>query len=132
MPPDLAELIDAATRAQGKFSIGRKFSAGSVAAALRTRSGTVYTGVCLDLACGIGFCAEHSAVAEMLKARETAIDAVVAVGKRGVLAPCGRCRELMVQIDDANLDARVVLRGGRVVPLRDLLPEHWLDTIAKA
>ena len=39
--------------------------------ALETASGNVYTGINLDLACGIGFCAEHSAVAEMLKARET-------------------------------------------------------------
>ena len=96
---------------------------------MRGRSGRLYTGICLDLACGIGFCAEHAAVAEMLKARESEIDAVVAVGADGILAPCGRCRELMAQINPANLDCRVVLGEDRVVILRTLLPEHWLETI---
>jgi cytidine deaminase len=38
----------------------------------------VYTGVCLHLSGGIGFCAEHAAVTEMLKFKETEIAAVVA------------------------------------------------------
>jgi cytidine deaminase len=127
--PGIGELIAAARRVQGKFPLGADFSAGGVAAAVRGRSGRLYTGICLDLACGIGFCAEHAAVAEMLKCRESAIDVVVAVGAGVILAPCGRCRELMAQINPANLDCRVVLGDDRVVLLRALLPEHWLDTI---
>src|SRR5215470_7415453 len=113
--PEISELIAAARRVQGKFRLGTDFSAGGVGAAIRGRSGRVYTGICLDLACGIGFCAEHAAVAEMLKHRESEIDAVVAVGSRGILAPCGRCRELMAQINPANLECRVVLGEDRVV-----------------
>jgi cytidine deaminase len=127
--PEIGELIAAARGVQGAFSLGADFSAGAVAAAVRGRSGRVYTGVCLDLACGLGFCAEHAAVAEMLKHRESEIDAVVAVGADVILAPCGRCRELMAQVNPANLDCRVVLAPDRVVLLRALLPEHWLDTI---
>jgi cytidine deaminase len=127
--PEISELIAAARRVQGKFPLGEDFSAGAVAAAVRSRSGQVYTGVCLDLACGIGFCAEHAAVAEMLKHRESAIDAVVAVGTGGILAPCGRCRELMAQVNPVNLNCRVILGEDRVVLLRALLPEYWLDTI---
>jgi cytidine deaminase len=127
--PEIGELIAAARRVQGAFSLGADFSAGGVAAAVRGRSGRLYTGICLDLACGIGFCAEHAAVAEMLKHRESEIDAVVAVGAGVILAPCGRCRELMAQINPANLDCRVVLGEDRVLRLRTLLPEHWLDTI---
>ena len=127
--PEIGELIAAARRVQGEFSLGADFSAGGVAAAVRGRSGRLYTGICLDLACGIGFCAEHAAVAEMLKHRESEIDAVVAVGPGVILAPCGRCRELMAQINPANLDCRVVLGEERIVVLRTLLPEHWLDTI---
>jgi cytidine deaminase len=127
--PQISELIAAARRVQGEFSLGADFSAGGVAAAVRGCSGRLYTGICLDLACGIGFCAEHAAVAEMLKHRESQIDAVVAVGAGVILAPCGRCRELMAQINAANLDCRVVLAEDRVVVLRTLLPEHWLDTI---
>jgi cytidine deaminase len=129
MPPEIRELVAAARRVQGEFPLGRGFSAGGVGAAVRARSGRVYTGVCLDLACGIGFCAEHAAVAEMLKHKESAIEAVVAVGSGVILAPCGRCRELMVQINPANLDCQVVLGEDRLVTLRSLLPEHWMDTI---
>ncbi|MFN3650700.1 MAG: cytidine deaminase family protein [Armatimonadota bacterium] len=125
-PSEIDELLKAAEAVYGEFSLGRDFSAGSCAAALRTRSGRVFTGICLDLACGIGFCAEHAAVAEMLKARETAIELVVAVAGAAIVPPCGRCRELMVQIDPGNLDTGVVLARDRVVPLRELLPEHWL------
>jgi cytidine deaminase len=96
---------------------------------VRSRSGRVYTGICLDLACGIGFCAEHAAIAAMLEHRESAIEAVVAVGTGVILAPCGRCRELMVQINPGNLDCQVVLGEDRMVALRSLLPEHWLDTV---
>jgi cytidine deaminase len=127
--PEIAELIAAARRVQGELSLGADFSAGGVGAAVRGRSGRIYTGICLDLACGIGFCAEHAAVAEMLKHRESAIAVVVAVGSGGIMAPCGRCRELMAQVNPANLDSRVVLGEDRVVVLRTLLPEYWLDTL---
>ena len=124
---DVEKLLHAAHAVQGAFALGRPdFSAGSVAAALLTRSGALYTGVCLDLACGIGFCAEHAAVAEMLKHRELEIAAIVAVNEREILAPCGRCRELIAQLTPANTETRVVLAGQRTVALRELLPEHWL------
>ncbi len=129
--PDFLTLVDAATALQGKFGLEDDFSAAAVASALRTEAGNLYTGVCLDLACGIGFCAEHAAVAEMLKHRETRIIAIVAVGKRGLLPPCGRCRELMLQVDARNADTEVLLRGERMVRLADLLPEHWLDAYEK-
>jgi cytidine deaminase len=128
IPPEIGELIVAARRVQGMFSLGADFWAGGVGAAVRSRSGRVYTGLCVDLACGLGFCAEQAAVADMLKHRESEIAAVVAVGSGGIMAPCGRCRELIAQINPANLDCQVVLAETRVVALRTLLPEHWLDT----
>jgi cytidine deaminase len=127
-PAEIRELIAAARRVQGEFSLGGDFSAGGVGAAVRSRTGRVYTGLCVDLACGLGFCAEQAAVADMLRHRESAVEAVVAVGAGAILAPCGRCRELLAQINPANLDCLVVLGEARVVPLRSLLPEHWLDT----
>src|ERR671919_558386 len=94
-----AKLIKAAQVVCGAFKLREDFSAGSVGAAILTAKGNIYTGICIDLACGLGFCAEVAAVAEMLKARETHILAVVAVSTGGVLgAPCGRCRETMAQV----------------------------------
>ena len=121
----MKDLIRAAREIQGSFRLSEDFSAGAVAAALRTRSGNVYTGICIELACGIGFCAEHSAVAEMLKHRETEIEAVVAVSPEGIIPPCGRCRELLAQVNEGNLQTRVLVAEDKVVLLKDLLPHRW-------
>lgn len=104
-------------------------SAGSVACALLSGSGRVYLGICIDVGSGIGFCAEHSAVAAMLTAGESAIAKIVAVAAGPtVLPPCGRCRELMFQIDAGNLNrTQVVLSEQQAVPLRDLLPHPYTE-----
>ena len=44
-PAEIGELIVAARRVQGEFCLGADFSAGGVGAAVRTRSGRVYTGL---------------------------------------------------------------------------------------
>ena len=99
--------------------------AGDIAAVIVSRSGKSYTGVSLDVACSLGSCAEHAAVAEMLKAHESEIAFVVAVDKDGVvMVPCGRCRELMWQLNTANRDALVILSPDRALPLHELLPER--------
>ena len=124
---DNTDLIAQAQKRVGEFSLSKPFlTAGSVASALLTEAGNVYTGICLDLACGIGFCAEHAAIAAMLQNRETAIEKIVAVKKDRILPPCGRCRELIAQVDRRNLDCQVILEPDMVIPLRDLLPHPWL------
>ena len=59
----------------------------------------------------------------MLKAHESEIALVVAVNENGaVLPPCGRCREMMWQLNEVNADALVVLGPFNAVCLRKLLP----------
>jgi cytidine deaminase len=53
---------------------------GYVGAALITDRGNIYTGINVSVYCGIGFCAEHSAIAEMIKKGETRIARVVGAG----------------------------------------------------
>jgi cytidine deaminase len=118
-------LIATAAALARPYAPSEDVRAGDVAAALVTATGRVHTGVCLDTACSLGFCAEHAAVAEMLKTREAAVAMIVAVNDRGeVLAPCGRCRELLWQLHPGNADTRVVLAADRVCRLADLLPER--------
>ncbi len=128
MPEEsILELIEAAQRVQSTFTLREDFlKAGGVGAALRSASGRVYTGICVGLACGIGFCAEHSAIAEMLKHKEIQIASIVAVNSNGVVPPCGRCRELIAQLNEANSETAVVLDIDRAVPLNELLPQYWL------
>ncbi|UCD22155.1 MAG: cytidine deaminase [Chloroflexota bacterium] len=126
MDTTTAQLITAAKSVCGRFQLTDDFSAGSVGAAILTAEGSIYTGICIDLGCGLGFCAEAAAMAEMLKHRETHISVVVAVSKDCILPPCGRCREMMVQLDVRNLDCQVIVGEDEVARLRVLLPKHWL------
>ncbi len=121
-----SELIEAARAVVGDLQLREDFSAGGVGAAIRTAEGNIYTGICIDLGSGLGFCAEVAAMAQMLTQRETQIDTVVAVTWDRILPPCGRCRETMAQIDARNLDCTVIIGEDQAVPLRDLLPHHWL------
>lgn len=121
-------LVAKAAALVGEFDLTKpSLTAGAVGAALVTAGGNVYTGINLDLACGIGFCAEHAAVAEMLKARETVVRRIVAVNAERIVAPCGRCREMLLQVDARNLECEVLLPDGAVATLRELLPSAWLE-----
>lgn len=101
--------------------------AGTVGAALLTDSDHIFTGICVDVPCSLGFCAEHAAVADMLKHGETHVHAMLAVNQQAViLPPCGRCRELISQIDRRNWGCRVYLSDGEAMTLDKLLPHSWL------
>ncbi|RPH61842.1 MAG: cytidine deaminase [Chloroflexi bacterium] len=108
---------------------------GDVGCALLSENGNLYLGVCMDIGSGIGFCAEHSAIAAMVTAGEFRIRKIVAVWKDDqqnifVLSPCGRCREFIRQIDPGNLDTEVILDYDKVLTLAELLPYHdWFHKI---
>ena len=119
-------LIDRAAAVVKAKHIGTHL-VGDVGCALVTDSGAVYTGVCIDVTCGIGFCAEHSAIAAMVTAGEYKIKKIVAVWKDGagavfVIPPCGRCREFIRQIQNGALDTEVILAKDKVKTLAALIP----------
>jgi cytidine deaminase len=124
------DLIEVAQATLNPHRVGDRLF-GDVAAALETATGAIHTGVCIDTGSGTGFCAEHAAVASMVTSGEYAIARIVAVwrdaeGRLTVLAPCGRCREFIRQVDQTNIDTTILLGHGRTAPLRDLLPEwEW-------
>ena len=101
------------------------FNAGQLGAALQTPQGNIYTGINIDLGSGLGFCAEVGAIAQMLAHGETVISFIVAVTQSSILAPCGRCRETIIQIDERNAQCIVFLEDEHTT-LRELLPHHWL------
>jgi len=120
-----ASLIATAAALAKPFAASADCTSANVAAALLTVAGNTYTGVCIDTRCSLGFCAEHAAVAEMLKAREASVAMIVAVSATGeVIAPCGRCRELLWQISPSNAATWVILGAEKGCPLSELLPQR--------
>ncbi len=113
---------------------GRKISgyveAGGVSAAILSASGKIYTGVCVDTCSSLGICAERNAIFNMLTNGEQEIRKVLAVmpnGKCG--APCGACRELMVQLmPETYKDIEIIMDPEQpvTVTLGELTPEWWI------
>jgi cytidine deaminase len=99
-----------------------------VAAALRTTSGEVFTGIHIEA--NVGFadvCGEVAAVCCMVSAGRRDLETIVAVfrderGAHYLFAPCGRCREV---ISDFNPRALVIvgtLERPYKVSVAELLP----------
>ena len=122
---DIHELLSIAAKTVNERRLSRIATAGTVAAAILTDKGNVYTGVCIDVPAGMGFCAEHSAVAAMITAGESKIVKMAATGVddngRGC-APCGSCREFINSVHDENYMCEVILEDGTITTIGDLLP----------
>ena len=117
-----------AVRVQNGRQISPFIDAGGVAAAILTKSGNIYVGVCIDTCSTLGVCAERNAIMNMITNGEHLIDKVVAVVPDGsVGAPCGACRELMMQLDKNSGDIEILmdLDSRRTVKLSELVPEWW-------
>ena len=130
MEPVWKQLYDAAKAVQNQRKISDYVEAGGVAAAIQSESGRIYTGVCVDTASTLGICAERNAIFQMLTNGEHRITRVLAVmpdGKTG--APCGACRELMVQLDPqryGDIQIMVVYDRDKISTLGELTPEWWI------
>lgn len=129
---DFEELVKMADDlVYSRENLSPQCTAGVVACALETDMGSIYTGINLDTHCGMGFCAEHSAISEMLKGNESRIAKLVAVAKEGIIPPCGRCRELIYQVNHDNLDAKIMIGDFTIKSLAELLPDLWWPKIQK-
>jgi cytidine deaminase len=127
------ELIEAAAQA---IRARYRYDWQEVGAAIRLRSGKVFSGVSLDAYLGrMAVCAEAVALGQAITvAGEFTIDTVVAVRHPPpheterpitVVSPCGACREL---IWDYDRNARVIVPGEdgpQVVKIGDLIPNKY-------
>lgn len=122
------ELYDAARKVQQGRTISPFIEAGGVAAAILTKAGNIYVGVCIDTASTLGMCAERNAMANMITHGESQIDKVVAIVPSGkVGSPCGACREFMMQLDKDSGDIEILLdlETEKTIRLKELLPDWW-------
>ena len=99
---------------------------GGVGAAVVSKSGNIYTGVCIDTDCSLGMCAERNAISTMITNGEFEIKMVAAVDKKGnVLPPCGACREFMMQLKNSADIEVLVDNKGTVLKLKNLMPYSY-------
>ncbi len=132
MDEDFKKLQEVAKNLAHKNRLNEYVKYGHVAAALMTDKGNIYSGVAITCTCQIGFCAEHSAIAEMLKNGENRIVKIVAMNSNVPVPPCGRCREFIRMVNEENMEASVMIEEGKSVKLRELLPYAWtLDSFDK-
>ena len=124
------EMYEAARAVLHERRISDYVTCGEVAAAVRSKSGRIYTGVCIDTCSTLGICAERNAIFNMITNGEQEIDRVLCIlpdGSNG--APCGACRELMVQLMAGHYgDVEILLdyATGRTVTLGEITPEWWI------
>ena len=124
------EMFQAARAVQNGRQISGYVDAGGVAAAILSSSGKIYVGVCVDTCSTLGICAERNAIFNMITNGEQKIEKVLAImpnGKSG--APCGACRELMVQLMPNSYQEIEVLMDfetEEIVTLGELTTKWWI------
>ncbi|MBR1663308.1 MAG: cytidine deaminase [Ruminococcus sp.] len=124
------EMYNAAKSVLNERRISDHVTCGEVSAAVLSRSGKIYTGVCIDTCSALGICAERNAIFNMITNGEQDIDKVLCIMPDGTNgAPCGACRELMVQLMPGRYsDIEIMLdyKSGRTVKLGEITPHWWI------
>ena len=124
------KMYEAAKAVRKERRISDYVTCGEVAAAILSRSGKIYTGVCIDTCSTLGICAERNAIFNMITNGEQEIDRVLCIlpdGSSG--APCGACRELMVQLMPGKykeIEIMLDYAADRTVKLGEITPEWWI------
>lgn len=124
------KMSDAAKSVLNKRRISEYVTCGEVSAAILSKSGKIYTGVCIDTCSTLGICAERNAIFNMITNGEQEIDKVFCIlpdGTNG--APCGACRELMVQLMPGKYqDIEIMLnyKKRHTIKLGEITPEWWI------
>jgi RimJ/RimL family protein N-acetyltransferase len=123
-------LYAAAAAVRKERRISDYVTCGEVSAAILSGSGRIYTGVCIDTCSTLGICAERNAIFNMITNGEQVIEKVIAIlpdGSSG--APCGACRELMVQLMPEKYKGVQIMmdyEAESVVTLGELTLEWWI------
>ena len=124
-------LYAAAAAVRKERRISDYVTCGEVSAAVLSGTGRIYTGVCIDTCSTLGICAERNAIFNMITNGEQEIRKVVAIlpdGSSG--APCGACRELMVQLMPERykgIEIMMDYQTERIMTLGELTPEWWIQ-----
>ena len=124
------EMYAAAKAVLAPRQISEYVTAGEVSAAVLSSSGKIYTGVCMDTCSTLGICAERNAIFNMVTNGEDKIRRVLCIPpNKGKGAPCGACRELMVQLmpeDYKGIEIMLDYENEEVITLGEITPQWWI------
>jgi cytidine deaminase len=118
-------LIDLANEARRRAYV--PYSKYPVGAALRTKSGRLYTGVNVENAAyPQTMCAERVAIFKAVSEGETEFEVIAVVTNNGG-SPCGGCRQVMAEF---GLDTIILIADGdgrlqKVLTVAELLPDAF-------
>ena len=124
------EMYQTAKNIQNERKISDYIEAGSVASAILSAEGKIYTGVCIDTCSTLGICAERNAIFNMITNGEQKIKRVLTImpnGKTGT--PCGACRELLIQLmpnDYKEIEIMLDYENKKVIMLGEITPNWWI------
>lgn len=124
------KLYNSALKVQNARTISPYIDAGGVSAAILTKKGNIYVGVCIDTSCSLGMCAERNAIANMITNGESEIEKLVAIMPNGKVGfPCGSCREFLMQLDKNSGEIEILVNYDtkETIKLKDLVPNWWGD-----
>ena len=130
MDPIWEKMYEAAKAVLKERRISEYVTCGEVSAAILSKGGNIYTGICIDTCSTLGICAERNAIFNMITNGEQEISKVLCIlpdGSNG--APCGACRELMVQLmagNYQNIEIMLDYSTGKTVTLGELTPHWWI------
>ncbi len=122
------KLYNESCKVQNRRVISPFIEGGQVSAAILTKKGNIYTGICLDTASTLGICAERNAIFNMLTNGESQIAKIVCVMSNGnVGTPCGACRELIMQLDRDSKDIQILIDKNeyKTITMDKLMPDWW-------
>ena len=124
------EMYNAAKAVLNARRISEYVICGEVSAAILSKSGKIYTGVCIDTCSTLGICAERNAIFNMITNGEHEISKVLAILPDGkTVAPCGACRELMVQLmpeNYKNIEIMLDYENQKIITLGEITPQWWI------
>ena len=104
------EMYNAAKAVHNERRISDYVDAGGVSAAVLSKSGRIYTGVCVDTCSTLGICAERNAIFNMITNGESEILRVLAI----------------MPDNYKNIDILLDYENERTITLGEITPEWWI------
>lgn len=120
------EMLNAAKAIMNRKKNNQYTKISDTACVMETVDGNIYSGVSLVARCGLGYCSEQACLTQMINNGETKILRFLTMNYKGeLIPPCGRCIELMLQVDVYNKNTTFYIEDGVEKKLKDVFQVDW-------